>query len=176
MLGETSSGVGVVAQGGNQGSIALEASGSSWFRGDTTPLSASLTGPGEGIVIGSVGGYGYIAAWDYGVFQSRNLVLNRDGGNVGINTSAPTLPLDVNGRARIRQIPNLGGTTGTVCFNPLGDLLQCGASSLKWKTNIRPFRSGLDTILRLRPISYNWKEDGRADFGLGAEDVAKVAV
>jgi hypothetical protein len=54
-------------------------------------------------------------------------------------------------------------------------LLQCGASSLKWKTNVQPFRSGLDLIQRLRPISFNWKEDGRPDIGLGAEDVARVA-
>ncbi|HVF48377.1 MAG TPA: tail fiber domain-containing protein, partial [Pyrinomonadaceae bacterium] len=64
---------------------------------------------------------------------------------------------------------------GTVCFNPLGDLLQCGSSSLKWKTDVRPFNLGLETVLRLRPINFNWKESGLADFGLGAEDVAKVA-
>ena len=27
----------------------------------------------------------------------------------------------------------------------------------------------------MRPISFNWKEDGRPDIGLGAEEVAKVA-
>jgi hypothetical protein len=53
--------------------------------------------------------------------------------------------------------------------------VQCGASSLKWKTNVQPFRSGLDIIQRLRPISFNWKESEQADIGLGAEDVAKVA-
>ena len=159
----------------NSGSIALKTNGSSWFKGDTTPLSVSQTGNGEGVVIGSVGGYGYIAAWDYGLFQSRNLVLNRDGGNVGINTNAPTLPLDVNGRARIRSIPIVGTTTATVCFNALGDLLQCNASSLKWKTNVYPFSPGLKTVLELRPIRFNWKDDGQADFGLVAEDVARTA-
>ncbi len=34
---------------------------------------------------------------------------------------------------------------------------------------------GLDIIRRLRPISFNWKEGGQPDIGLGAEDVAKVA-
>src|SRR5687768_12284032 len=34
---------------------------------------------------------------------------------------------------------------------------------------------GLAIIRQLRPIRFNWKEDGRPDIGLGAEDVAKVA-
>jgi hypothetical protein len=29
-------------------------------------------------------------------------------------------------------------------------------------------------VRALRPISFTWKEDGRPDIGLGAEDVAKV--
>jgi hypothetical protein len=33
----------------------------------------------------------------------------------------------------------------------------------------------LELIARLNPISFNWRQDGRADLGLGAEDVAKVA-
>ena len=53
--------------------------------------------------------------------------------------------------------------------------MQCGASSLLWKTNVTPFHDGLDIIRQLRPIRFNWKEDGRPDIGLGAEDVAKVA-
>jgi len=73
----------------------------------------------------------------------------------------------------VKSIPLLP-SIAAVCFNPAGDLLQCGASSLKWKKNIHPFSSGLDAILRLQPISYQWKEDGRFDVGLGAEDVAKI--
>jgi chromosome segregation ATPase len=30
-------------------------------------------------------------------------------------------------------------------------------------------------VRRLRPISFNWKENGLADIGLGAEEVAQVA-
>ena len=95
-------------------------------------------------------------------------------GNVGINTTDMTRTLTVAGRARISNIPQ-EASGASVCFNVNGDLLQCGASSLKWKTNVRSFRSGLDIIQQLRPISFNWKEDGRPDIGLGAEEVAKVA-
>ena len=48
-------------------------------------------------------------------------------------------------------------------------------SSLRLKRNVRPYRQGLDIVQRLRPISFIWKADGRADYGLGAEDVARVA-
>src|SRR5438552_9876838 len=95
-------------------------------------------------------------------------------GSLGIGTALSTRTLKVAGRARVSNIPQ-EPSGASVCFNVNGDLLQCGASSLKWKTNVRSFRSGLDIIQRLRPISFNWKEDGRPDIGLGAEEVAKVA-
>ena len=66
-------------------------------------------------------------------------------------------------------------SVATVCFNPAGDLLQCGASSLRLKTDVRSFSGGLEIVRRLRPISFRWKENGTADVGLGAEEVAEVA-
>ncbi len=104
--------------------------------------------------------------------NSSSLVVG--GSGVGIGTTTPARLLHVNGRARIGSIPQ-EASAASVCFNVVGDLLQCGASSLRLKTNIRSFVSGLDVVYRLRPISFNWKEDGRPDIGLGAEDVAKVA-
>ena len=95
-------------------------------------------------------------------------------GSLGIGTALSTRTLMVAGRARVSNIPQ-EPSGASLCFNVNGDLLQCGASSLKWKTNVRSFRSGLDIIQQLRPISFNWKEDGRPDIGLGAEEVAKVA-
>ncbi|MFN2577511.1 MAG: tail fiber domain-containing protein, partial [Pyrinomonadaceae bacterium] len=75
---------------------------------------------------------------------------------------------------RVVSIPQLP-SRASVCFNAAGDLLQCGGSSLRWKTKVQPFLGGLDIVRRLRPISFNWKEGGQRDIGLGAEDVAKVA-
>jgi Chaperone of endosialidase len=105
--------------------------------------------------------------------STSGLAINLTG-SVGIATTTPVRLLDVNGRARVRAIP-LEASTAAVCFNAAGDLLQCGASSLRWKANVRPFLGGLDIIRRLRPIDFNWKESGLADIGLSAEDVAKVA-
>jgi hypothetical protein len=78
------------------------------------------------------------------------------------------------GPVRVASIP-LRPSAAQVCFNSAGDLLQCGLSSLRFKTNVQPFRDGLDVVQRLRPISFDWKDGGTGDIGLGAEDVAQVA-
>ena len=48
------------------------------------------------------------------------------------------------------------------------------SSSLRYKTDIAPFSSGLDLVARLRPIAFTWKEGGARDLGLGAEEVAAI--
>jgi hypothetical protein len=61
----------------------------------------------------------------------------------------------------------------TLCRNPANQISTC-SSSLRYKTNIAPFSSGLNLVSRLRPITFDWKEGGTKDLGLGAEDVAEV--
>ncbi len=49
-------------------------------------------------------------------------------------------------------------------------------SSARYKTNVRPISSALDTISRLQGVSYDWDaaHGGKPDIGFVAEDVAKV--
>jgi len=47
-------------------------------------------------------------------------------------------------------------------------------SSRRWKTNIAPIENALDTVKRLRGVTFDWKEDGRSDIGLIAEEVGEV--
>jgi len=149
--------------------------GTTWFSGDSRVLPASF---GKGVEVGFTtgGGYGYISAVDYNLNAPQPLHINSSGGfvNIGPTGGLPVRQLDVGGRARIHSIP-LEASAAAVCFNSIGDLLQCGESSLKWKTNVQSFLGGLDIVRRLRPINFNWKESGLPDIGLGAEDVAKVA-
>ncbi len=65
-----------------------------------------------------------------------------------------------------------GGVT-SVCYLSGGLLGTCG-SSIRYKSNINPFNSGLNLINRLRPVSFNWKDGGMHDLGLGAEEVAAI--
>lgn len=69
--------------------------------------------------------------------------------------------------------PGTGGSGSSLCLNPTNQISTC-SSSLRYKTGIAPYTSGLNLINRLHPINFIWKEGGKKDFGLGAEDVEKV--
>lgn len=60
-----------------------------------------------------------------------------------------------------------------VCYGS-GYLISACSSSLRFKTDIKPFNSGLNLVNRLKPITFNWKDGGLPDVGLGAEDVEAI--
>ena len=60
-----------------------------------------------------------------------------------------------------------------LCRNADDQISFC-SSSLRYKTNIAPFNPGLSLVNLLRPITFDWKEGGMHDLGLGAEDVAAI--
>jgi hypothetical protein len=47
-------------------------------------------------------------------------------------------------------------------------------SSQRWKTDIQTITGALDTVQSLRGVSYDWKDNGRHDIGLIAEEVGRV--
>jgi hypothetical protein len=65
-----------------------------------------------------------------------------------------------------------GGNT-SLCLNSFGQISDC-SSSLRYKDHLSMFSRGLDLITKLRPISFTWKQDGKRDLGLGAEDVEQI--
>ena len=71
-------------------------------------------------------------------------------------------------------IDNLGPAGITqLCRNGSNEISMC-ASSLRYKTNVIRFGLGLDLVRRLSPITFDWKQGGMHDLGLGAEDVAAI--
>jgi len=86
------------------------------------------------------------------VAGTNQLVLT--GGNVGIGTTTPTEKLHVVGNIL---------ATGTIT-----------PSARRLKTNIQPLAGALNKIKRLRGVSFAWKESGRHDLGLIAEEVGQV--
>jgi hypothetical protein len=78
------------------------------------------------------------------------------GGNVGIGTTTPSYKLHVVGDIY---------TTGTY-----------QGSDLRLKRNVQNLGYGLPEVLRLRPVSYEWKDrpTGPATFGLIAQEVATI--
>jgi len=123
-------------------------------------------------------------------------------GNVGIGTTDPEEKLTVAGTVKLgsdgSQVYIGGNRSG--CFMRFNDDLwfsdpQNGTidikngpctdwgtmvgnfnapSSIRWKKNIKPIEDALDKIMRLRGVSFDWKENGKHDIGLIAEEVGEV--
>jgi hypothetical protein len=71
-------------------------------------------------------------------------------------------------------VDELGPAGATaLCRNASNQIADC-SSSLRYKTDVRPFAAGLDALSRLRPIAFTWKQGGMRDLGLAAEEVEKV--
>ena len=92
------------------------------------------------------------------------LLLNPNGGNVGIGTNAPTALLSVNGTA---NKPG-GGTWAVFSDNRLKNIK--GA-----------YTNGLSAVMKLQPIRYEYKKDNALSIksegehiGFGAQEVQKV--
>jgi hypothetical protein len=96
-----------------------------------------------------------------------------------------------NGTSRM-EIDPLTGFVGIGTYNPLGptppsniltirqglgNVLADGYSvysSARWKTNIRPLDGALETVGKLRGVSYESRATGKRDIGLLAEEVGLV--
>jgi len=121
-----------------------------------------------GGTVASFGGAGAFRVDAPGIGGGRLVIL--ENGNVGIGNPNPADRLNVNGN--ISMFLGSGGTT-QLCQNAAFQIATCG-SSIRYKQNINPFNPGLSLINRLRPITFDWKEGGMHDLGLGAEDVAAI--
>lgn len=131
-------------------------------------------------------GYGYImdseAASTGIIFRTQNNERMRidSSGNVGIGTTGLTAKLHTNGTVRFENLP-AGNALNTVCMDATFNLSYnnggCTSSSRRFKHDIRPLDSGIDTVLRLKPVSYVYNasfapRDQSAHLGFIAEDVA----
>ncbi len=72
------------------------------------------------------------------------------------------------------SIIGLGSAGSTnLCLNGLNQFALC-SSSLRYKNDISDLTLGLDTIAKLHPVTFNWKDSGQADLGFVAEEVNQV--
>jgi hypothetical protein len=79
--------------------------------------------------------------------------------------------INENGTVGIYVLGSAGATA--LCRNASNQIATC-SSSIHYKSNVEDFRSGLDLIKRLRPVSFNWKDGNMQDLGLVAEEVAEI--
>jgi hypothetical protein len=85
-----------------------------------------------------------------------------------------------NGRLRVQGSLELSpappvGAGAPLCYDGFSfQVVRCGASSLRYKSDVRPFAGGLELLNQLRPIAFTWKQGGMHDIGLAAEEVDRV--
>lgn len=150
-----------------------------------------------------IGNYGTVGAGNHWpgrdsantsfLYSENSLVFNTPGGiYFSGSTTAEHMRIQSNGLVVVDNSLSVGGDVSAnrvvlnnptgfpgataLCVTPTGPpyvIVLC-ASSLRFKTNLGTFKSGLELINRLRPITFNWKDGGMKDFGLAAEDVAKA--
>ena len=115
------------------------------------------------------------AADEFAVTDSPTLTV--ESTEVGVNTANPTEALDVTGKIQLSDLTAPGADP--MCWDGSGASTIGDCTSLrKWKTDIKdlPEELGLDTVLKMRPVTYTWvpEKGGKQDLGFVAEDVEAV--
>ena len=93
---------------------------------------------------------------------------------LGTSISVPSgnLGVRINGDANITHgitLPDTSAPEGQVKANAF-----VSYSSIRFKENVEPINSAVETISKLKGVSYNWIDTGKKDFGFIAEEVGKV--
>jgi hypothetical protein len=95
-------------------------------------------------------------------------------GNVGIGTESPAVQLHTTGT--IRYATFAGGGSSTITVDNSGDLTR--TSSIQLKKDVTAINYGLNEILQINPINFNWIDEDKFgnenENGFIAEDVMSI--
>ena len=97
------------------------------------------------------------------------------GGSVGIGTTNPQKILHVNGGIRNTNRNSASTQTALHINTTTGDIAET-ASSRRFKRNIKDYEKGLETLMQLRAVSFQFLEDDLPNCGLIAEEVSKIGL
>jgi len=80
------------------------------------------------------------------------------------------------GQIEIHNVPGAAASgLEDICRNNVTkELVSCNSSSLRLKSNIKDYVSGVNVVTKLKPVTYKFKDSKAQEVGLIAEDVAKV--
>jgi hypothetical protein len=92
----------------------------------------------------------------------------------GLTTTAvhPSEKLHVVGNGRFTAV-GAGAFSNNLNITSTG-VLTTATSDVKYKYNIRPLNYGLETLLQLNPVNFQWIEGEEEDLGFIAQDVAEI--
>jgi hypothetical protein len=143
----------------------LTAAGGNIVMGDPG-CSAGFTGIGFGAMLSGCSNYSMVG-------NGTDTIISRPAGGVIDFRMGNISQASINSSG-VFSIGTLGAAGATaLCRNASNQISTC-SSSLRYKTNIGSFSSGLKFVKKLKPISFDWKDGGMKDVGFGAEDIAKI--
>lgn len=153
--------------GTNAGSVNLHGSNNTFVGRNTGASSVNgnnvtLIGTDANVIVGANLSFATAIGAGSVVLEDNTIALGRSGGADSVVAY---------GKIRMNQLGAAGSTQ--LCRNAANEISTC-SSSLRYKTNIGNFTGGLATLMRLQPITFDWKGTGVRDLGFGAEDVARV--
>ena len=143
-------------------------------------MAIGVAGASSQFFIGSVSGDTWVGATNgtigFGNDTTGIATMVVKGGNVLIGTTTDSgYKLSVNGTSQMGAL-NLGSLgTGTV-YSSSGTLTNTNPSDRRLKQNITPITYGLNEVLQLNPVSFDWKNDNNKNkqFGFIAQEVQNV--
>ncbi len=141
---------------GNRNTFIGAGAGNSAMGGNSNTLLGAFASASSGLSFATAIGSGA------NVSVSNAVVLGRASGDDRVF---------VPGSLTVNQLGTAGATS--LCRNASNQISTC-SSSLRYKTNIASFFSGLQIVRRLQPITFDWITDQSGDLGLGAEEVAEI--
>ena len=142
------------------------------------------TASGFRALFGNTTGSNNIAIGPQGGFNLTTGNNNIDIGNLGVAAEANTIRIGTGGTQTATFIAGISGVTtgliGAGVFVDANGQLGTTSSSRRVKDDIADMGKASDTLMKLRPVTFHYKNDknpkGRTlQYGLVAEEVAKVA-
>jgi len=107
-----------------------------------------------------------------GISSATERLTIASNGNIGIGITSPSQKLHVVGNGRFTTVG--AGTFGNNLNITSDGTLTTATSDEKYKYNILPISYGLNTILQLKPVNFQWIEGEEQDLGFIAQDVADI--
>ena len=69
---------------------------------------------------------------------------------------------------------NSGSAAGTITSTATNSVTYATSSDYRLKQNVKPMTSGLATVSALKPVTYQWKEDGTYGEGFIAHELQEI--